>query len=501
MSKNIKGKCVKTILIVLDGWGISEEHENNAINLAKTPFVDYLYDNYPCSLLHASGEYVGLPKNQMGNSEVGHLTMGIGRIPEGDLLRVDRVLDNPERLRAILDKFDHNRHIHIFGLLSDGGVHSHADHIYRIYDYCNQYTNKRPYIHIVADGRDTDPMSIKRFIKPNYNYATISGRYYAMDRDENWDRISRSYGAIVSATSRNINDLNAYIDEQYAEGITDEFLEPCTVRDYAGMQPGDLFICANFRQDRVRQFISEILSFSYNCVQKVPDVCFLGVKSYFDDITLPSMLDIEKYSNTLGEVISSAGLKQLRIAETEKHPHVTFFFNAKRERPYIGEERILVPSPKVVTYDLLPHMSANMVTKKVVENISTQKFDFILLNFANADMVGHTGNLSATIQAIQCLDSCLQSIYHASKENGYSICLTSDHGNAEEMYDLISHIPRTSHTLNRVPFFFIGGMKKQVNVLNGSLIDVAPTVLSLLGVSVPSCMVGKSLLEFHGIAN
>lgn len=497
--------------MVLDGWGITENPRYSAITHANTPFIDSLYRKYPFTQLEASGAAVGLPEGQMGNSEVGHMHLGAGRIILQDLVRINKAIqsgeleNNATLLEALSYASQHQKPVHLMGLVSDGGIHSHIDHLKAL---CNILRKQHipTFIHAFTDGRDADPCSAISFIKQLTPYmqdatielATIIGRYYSMDRDKRWERIKVAYDALVHGLGIQTDDWEAAIKRSYAAGITDEFLKPIVLQHPSGkqlakIQPGDVVICFNFRTDRGRQ-ITEVLTQLplaayhmqpmplYYLTMTVYDDTFQGIHSIFKKVTL---------ANTLGEVISKYGKKQLRIAETEKYPHVTYFFSGGREEPFIGEERILCPSPKVATYDLAPAMSAYEVTQQLIPILDQRKFHFICLNFANADMVGHTGVWEAAIEACRVVDRCAEQIITHALKNGYTILLVSDHGNAEQMLNEDGS-PYTAHTTNPVPCILIdSSYNKQLH--SGGLIDIAPTILKCMNLPIPPEMDGRAL--------
>lgn len=478
------------ILCVLDGWGHSESTDFNAIYTANPIFFNKLLDKYPNCILEASGIAVGLPYNQMGNSEIGHMTIGAGHIIENDFIRLNRLskdFSQSQKLLELLYKASGN--IHIFGLFSDGGVHCHVEHIVSMYKFIKNFyseKNKRIeiYTHAVTDGRDTEPYSAGKYfsIYKDCNIQTVSGRYYAMDRDNRLDRTRLAYNAIVNGESDIIfNKLEDLVSKFYSEGISDEFFLPSIKAGYNGAKDGDTFIIMNFRSDRVRQIITELIDDQETHINK-PKIHLLGMKKYFDNCNFDYILDEISISTTLGRIISEAGLKQLRIAETEKYPHVTYFFNGGKELILDGEDRIMIDSPKVATYDLQPEMSAKILTDKLIEAINSNKYNFILANYANADMVGHTGNFDATVKAIQCLDTCLQRFIILALEKKYSIIITSDHGNADNMYNSILNVKNTSHTLNVVPFIVVSNDEYVNNSIlqNGNLSNIAKTVLDIM---------------------
>ena len=503
----------KVILIIMDGWGLGQKPSSDAIRHAKTPFVSSLYGKYPNSTLVTCGEAVGLPDGQMGNSEVGHLNLGAGRIVYQELQRINVAIrdgsfqKNPALLASIRYARDHQKPLHLMGLLSDGGVHSHINHLKAIASLCQAEGLSRVYIHAFTDGRDTDPKGGLGYLtdlqehleKTTGRIATITGRYYAMDRDKRWERVKLAYDALVKGEGTQATDPLQAVRASYAAGVTDEFIKPIILTEgnkpLATIQDGDAVLCFNFRTDRCRE-ITEVLtqrdfpdqgmhhlSLDYTTMTEY-DKTFRGVHVVFETDNL---------ANTLGEVLARAGKRQIRIAETEKYPHVTFFFSGTREAEFEGEQRIIIPSPKVATYDLQPEMSAPEVTKAIVKEIRAESADFIVLNFANADMVGHTGVWEAAIKAVETVDGAVEQVVTAGLEHGYSIFLTADHGNADYMVN-DDGSPNTAHTLNLVPLFFIDGTGKAA-LKSGKLGDIAPSILHVLNVPIPPEMTGEILVS------
>jgi len=503
----------KVILVIMDGWGLGQQPAADAIRSARTPFVSSLYQKYPNTTLVTHGEQVGLPEGQMGNSEVGHLNLGAGRIVNQELQRINVAIrdgsfaKNPVLLESVRGAKNAGRALHLLGLVSDGGVHSHIRHLKAIVDVCLQEGLKEVYIHAFTDGRDTDPKSGLGFIrdlqahldKTTGRIATVSGRYYAMDRDKRWERVQLAYNAMVRGVGERGTDALAAIEQSYHVGITDEFIKPTVIvgedrQPLATIKDGDYALCFNFRTDRCREITEvltqqdfpdpgmEKLSLDYTTMTQY-DAKFKGVRVIFENDDL---------SNTLGEVVAGQGLKQIRIAETEKYPHVSFFFSGGREVPFDGENRLMIPSPKVATYDLKPEMSANELTDAIVPEIENKTADFICLNFANTDMVGHTGVWTAAIKAAETVDHCVERVVTAALDNGYTVFLTADHGNADFMINEDGS-PNTAHTMNPVPFFIIdkewkGGLRP------GKLGDLAPTILTMMGLPIPAEMTGEILI-------
>ena len=504
----------KVILIIMDGWGLGKVASADAIQHAKTPFVSSLYSKYPNTTLTTCGELVGLPEGQMGNSEVGHLNLGAGRIVYQELQRINVAVrdgsfaKNEVLLRAIRLAKKSQKPLHLIGLVSDGGVHSHINHLKAIVDACKSETFDDVFIHAFTDGRDTDPKSGLGFIKDLQSHlnksvgkiASVSGRYYAMDRDKRWERVKLAYDALVNGEGDKATDAVQAIDNSYKKNITDEFIKPCVIVD-EGQQPlakikdGDVVICFNFRTDRCReitQVLTQIdqpdfgmkkLSLDYTTMTEY-DQSFKNIHIVFNNDNL---------NNTLGEILEKHHRKQIRIAETEKYPHVTFFFSGGREIPFEGEKRILIPSPKVATYDLKPEMSAYEVTNALLPEIKNKTADFICLNFANADMVGHTGVWEAAIKAVETVDTCVEKVVTAGLENGYTSFVTADHGNSDYMINE-DGTPNTAHTLNPVPFFIVDSEWKG-KIRPGKLGDVAPTILTMLDIEIPSEMTGEILID------
>ena len=501
----------KVILVIMDGWGLGQVPNADAIQHAKVPFVSSLYQEYPHSTLITCGESVGLPDGQMGNSEVGHLNLGAGRIVYQELQRINVAIrtgefaENKTLVGAIEFAKQNNKPLHLLGLVSDGGVHSHTSHLIAICDLCQAHGLTQVYIHAFTDGRDTDPKSGFDFVQKVEGHlaksvgkiATVSGRYYAMDRDKRWERIQLAYDGLVKGEGPTANSALEAIQSNYAKDITDEFIKPTIITEngkpIATIQQGDAVICFNFRTDRCREITQVLsqqnfpefgmkkLSLHYTTLTRY-DETFKGVEVVFENNNLV---------NTLGDVLAQNHKKQIRIAETEKYPHVTFFFNGGREVPFEGETRIMAASPKVATYDLQPEMSAEELTNKLLPEIQKGEADFICLNYANADMVGHTGIFSAVVKAVETVDTCVQKIVTAGLEKGYTLLVTADHGNADFMINADGS-PNTAHTLNLVPLFLID-KDGQGSIQSGKLGDVAPTILSIMGLPIPSEMTGNVL--------
>ncbi len=500
------------VLCILDGWGHSETHEHNAIMEANAPFLNKLYE-HPHSLLETSGFAVGLPEGQMGNSEVGHMNIGSGRVVMQSLPMIDLAIKDgslaqkPELLEHIAALKITGGTCHLLGLVSDGGVHSHQAHIAALAGIVSAHGVKVN-IHAFLDGRDTPPASASGFIKKleddiagfnNVSITTVSGRYYAMDRDNRWDRVELAYNAMVSAEGVKFKNAQDAITASYADNKNDEFVLPCVIEGYSGMHNGDGIIMANFRADRARQTLTTLLDTEFSGFNRKKLVNFtypIGVTEYSSDLNklIHTLFKSVTLDNILGEVIANNGMNQLRIAETEKYAHVTFFFNGGREEEFKGEERILVPSPKVATYDLQPEMSANQITEKLVAAIDSGKFDLLVVNYANTDMVGHTGFEEAAIKAVETVSECLERLVTAVEKHGGKILITADHGNAEQMVDDDGHTPHTAHTTNPVPLILAGADVQGFKLKNGRLCDIAPTILQLMGMKQPAEMTGVSLL-------
>ena len=505
------------LLCILDGWGWRPDHAaDNAIAAATTPNYTRLLAECPHALLATSGSAVGLPKGQMGNSEVGHMNIGAGRIVAQDLPRIDVAIEDGSLARrpvllALIEKAKSNKGaVHIMGLLSPGGVHSHQDHIAALVRIVSA-ADVPVFVHAFLDGRDTPPKSAKGFVEKflkdidglaGVRLATLSGRYYAMDRDKRWDRVEKCYNAIIDASGRRFDDAFAALDESFAEDVTDEFVAPCILGDYAGVEDGDALLFANFRADRAREISTALLDKGFDGFDRARIVNFsaaAGLTEYSDALKplMASIFPPEDVRETLGEVIAEHRMKQLRIAETEKYAHVTFFLNGGREDVFDGEDRILVPSPKVATYDHKPEMSAFEVTEKLEEAIASGKYDLIVCNYANPDMVGHTGVMSAAVKAVDTIDICLGRLVAALEKADGLMLLTADHGNIEMMQDPDTHEPFTAHTTLDVPIVAFGA-PKGVQLENGRLADVAPTMLALMGLEKPVVMTGHSLLKGGG---
>ncbi|QLK50593.1 2,3-bisphosphoglycerate-independent phosphoglycerate mutase [Ehrlichia ruminantium] len=492
------------ILCILDGWGNNKNSQFNAIAQADTPYWDSIISQYPQSNIVTHGPDVGLPDRQIGNSEVGHISLGSGRIVLQDLCRINEEIKNIRKNTHLLEFTEqikrNNGICHIAGLLSDGGIHSSLSHILDIIDALS-YLKIQVVIHIFLDGRDTPPISALKYINilcshikdlSNVSIATISGRYYSMDRDNRLDRTTKAYNSIAFGHGKRYEDPISAVQDNYNAGITDEFIIPCVIGNYQGMNPTDGFIMTNFRSDRVIQILKMITEDQNTNHITLKNT--IGMIKYSNELNIPCLFPNKKISNTLGEIISNQQLHQLRIAETEKYAHVTFFFNGGREEVFENEERIIIPSPSVTTYDLVPEMSAYEITDTLIKKINLQKYSLIIINYANADMVGHTGNIEATKKAITTLDQCLGKILKCIHNTNYILVITADHGNAEEMFDVQNNMPYTAHTLNPVPFV-VCNYPKKIKLKNGRLSDVAPTILEILNIKQPEEMTGISLID------
>lgn len=504
----------KVLLMILDGWGIATNPKVSAIDHANTPFIDQLYTQYPHSKLEASGLAVGLPEGQMGNSEVGHMNIGAGRVVYQDLVRINRAIQHQElRENATLkEAFAYaqtkGKKVHFMGLLSDGGVHSHIEHLKRLCSIAHQQEVEQLYIHAFTDGRDTDPKGGKAYLEDLQNHldhttgriASVIGRYYAMDRDKRWSRVKLAYDLLVNGKGKTTQSISKVIQQSYEDGITDEFIKPIVQVDENGtplakIEAGDVVLCFNFRTDRGRQ-ITQVLTqqdFTEEGMQTLP-LYYLTMTNYDDTFkNVKVLFDKPKLTNTLGEVLAKANKKQIRIAETEKYPHVTFFFSGGHEKEFEDESRILCPSPKVATYDLKPEMSAADIRDAIVPELEKQAVDFICLNFANPDMVGHTGIFEAAVKACETVDACSKVVVDTALKNDYATIIIADHGNSDIMQNEDGS-PHTAHTTNLVPCVLVTNETKDIVLKDGKLGDIAPTVLRLMGIEQPEDMTGESLL-------
>jgi 2,3-bisphosphoglycerate-independent phosphoglycerate mutase len=502
----------KVILVIMDGWGVAPAAADNAVALAATPCFDRLLVDFPHTTIGASGKDVGLPNGQMGNSEVGHLNIGAGRRVLQELSRISEAIEsgeffhNPELLGAFAHAKDSHQAVHLVGLISDGGVHSHSLHLQALLEMARQAQVTEVFVHAILDGRDTPPQSAKAYLQQIQqrldenlpgSFATVSGRYYAMDRDSRWDRLEKAYRAIVDGDGPVFTSVLAALDNAYATGETDEFVIPRVIAGYSGIKDRDSVIFFNFRPDRVRQLPRAMLVESFDHIPNRrlrQDLYCVTFTNYADDIPAHVAFKAQILNQGLGEVLAEAGLTQLRLAETEKYAHVTFFFNGGRELVYPGEDRIMIPSPHVATYDLQPEMSAAAVATAAEQAMASGKYNLIVVNFANADMVGHTGIMTAAKQAVETVDACLSRLVVSATDNGYAMLITADHGNAEQMFDYTTGQAHSAHTCNQVPFILVNSSRGELRT-GGILADIAPTVLQLLGIEQPTLMSGQSLIK------
>lgn len=501
----------KALLMILDGWGLGKHGKGDVIFNTPTPYLDYLNAVSSHSCLQASGENVGLPDGQMGNSEVGHLNIGAGRIVYQDLVKINKacqngdILKNPEIINAYSYAQKTGKKLHLMGLTSTGGVHSSLDHLFKLIEIGKEYGLNDVYVHCFMDGRDTDPKSGAGFVKDiqkvcdanGAHIASIIGRFYAMDRDKRWNRVKEAYDLLVEGKGKQADDMVKAVEESYASDVTDEFILPINNSTVDGtIKEGDVVIFFNFRNDRAKE-LTTVLSQQdmpeegMNTIKDLQYYCMTPYDANFKNVHI--LFPKENVTNTLGEYLSSLGKKQLHTAETEKYAHVTFFFNGGREEPYEGEDRILVASPKVATYDLKPEMSAYEVKDKLVEAINTNKYDFIVVNFANGDMVGHTGVMNAIAKAVYAVDNCVREVIEAAKSNDYEAIIIADHGNADNALNE-DGTPNTAHSLNPVPFIYVTD-NNSARVKPGRLADVAPSILHIMGLEQPEAMTGECLIE------
>ncbi|MEI6949458.1 2,3-bisphosphoglycerate-independent phosphoglycerate mutase [Paraflavisolibacter sp. H34] len=504
----------KVILVIMDGWGLGQVKSSDAIQNANVPFVQSLYSKYPNATLTTCGEAVGLPEGQMGNSEVGHLNLGAGRVVYQELQRINVAIregilgQNPELLATLRYARESKKPLHLLGLVSDGGVHSHINHVKALLDVCQANGLSEVYLHAFTDGRDTDPKSGLGFIKELEDYAgqtvgriaTVSGRYYAMDRDNRWERVQLAYDALVKAQGPTATSGVEAVQQAYAQNVTDEFIKPTVITEngqpVGPIREGDAALCFNFRTDRCREITKVLTQADF------PDFGMHKLALYYTTMTeydstftnVHVVFENDNLNKTLGEVLQEAGKNQIRIAETEKYPHVTFFFSGGREETFEGEKRIMVPSPKVATYDLKPEMSAIELTDAIVPEIESEVPDFICLNYANADMVGHTGVFEAAVKAAETVDKCVERVVTAALQHNYTVFLTADHGNADYMVNGDGS-PNTAHTLNLVPLFVIDNKWKGI-VKPGKLGDVAPSILKMMDLQAPAEMTGNVLVDY-----
>jgi 2,3-bisphosphoglycerate-independent phosphoglycerate mutase len=504
----------KVLLMILDGWGIAKNLKVSAIDNAQTPYINSLYRKYPHSKLEASGLAVGLPAGQMGNSEVGHMNIGAGRVVYQDLVRVNKAVEekeldtNPVLVEALNYARNNYKAVHLIGLVSDGGVHSHIDHLKGLCTIAANQGIKNVFIHAFTDGRDTDPKGGLGYLTDLNNHiakttgqiASIVGRYYAMDRDKRWERVKLAYDVMVHGTGENTTDVLKAVEKSYEAGVTDEFIKPIVAVDSNGLplatiKDGDVVLCFNFRTDRGREITMALTQqdFHEQNMNKL-NLYYVTLTNYDDSfVGVNVIFDKDNLANTLGEIVSKAGKGQIRIAETEKYPHVTFFFSGGREEVFPGESRLMCPSPKVATYDLMPEMSANDIKDKIIPELEKRSADFICLNFANPDMVGHTGVFEAAVKACETVDKCNEAVTETARKNGYAIIIIADHGNADMMVNEDGS-PNTAHTTNLVPCILVDD-DYQGKLKDGKLGDLAPTILTLMGVPIPKEMTGNILLD------
>ena len=509
-------KKTPTVLVIIDGFGYREQNQHNAIAAAKAPFFQSLWNNNPKTLIHTSGMFVGLPEGQMGNSEVGHMTLGAGRVVYQNFTRINKAINdgdfftNTVFCEAIDKAVEAGKAVHIMGLLSPGGVHSHEDHINAMLKMAAQRGATKIYIHASLDGRDCPPRSAQSSLEKTQalcdelgvgKIATVIGRFYSMDRDQRWDRVEQAYNLMVDGTAEfTATDPLSALQAAYARDENDEFVQATTIVEEGAtavtIEDGDALLFMNFRPDRARQISHAIVDKHFDGFERnrVPELCTFVMTTEFEaNLEVPCAYPPENLVNSFGEYLASQNKQQLRIAETEKYAHVTFFFSGGREELFDGEERILIPSPKVNTYDQMPEMSAHEVTEKLLEAIASGKYDSIICNYANCDQVGHTGNFEASVKAVEVVDSCLQQVVEAVAEQDGQVLITADHGNVEEMFDEVSNQPHTQHTTLPVPLIYAGGQDLALDK-DGSLADVAPTLLALMGLDQPKEMSGRSLL-------
>jgi 2,3-bisphosphoglycerate-independent phosphoglycerate mutase len=505
----------KVMLVILDGWGLGKHNKADVIFNTPTPYWDSLLKKYPNSQLQASGENVGLPDGQMGNSEVGHLNIGAGRVVYQDLVKINTacrnnsILENPEIIKAYSYAKETGKKIHFLGLVSDGGVHSSLDHLFKLIEISKEYGIEKSFVHCFMDGRDTDPRSGKGFIesleahlaKNTGAIASIIGRYYAMDRDKRWERVSQAYNLLVNATGVAETDMVEAMQKSYDAGVTDEFIKPIVHvgndgKPIATIEEGDVVIFFNYRNDRAKELTIVLTQKDMpEAGMKTIPLQYFTMTPYDDTFKgLHILFDKDNVQNTLGEIVSKEGLHQLRIAETEKYAHVTFFFSGGRESKFENEERILIPSPKVATYDLQPEMSAFDVADALTEAIESEKFEYITVNFANGDMVGHTGVYEAIEKAVKTVDTCLEKVIETGKAHGYEMIIIADHGNADNALNEDGSV-NTAHSLNPVPFVFVSESNTTAKLSDGILADVAPSICKLLGINQPADMTGRCLIN------
>jgi 2,3-bisphosphoglycerate-independent phosphoglycerate mutase len=495
--------------MVLDGWGIAKDPNVSAVDKANTPFIDSLYQKYPNTQIRTSGRDVGLPAGQMGNSEVGHMNLGAGRVVYQDLVKINMAVEDGsiEQNETLIKAFDHakanNKKVHLIGLISDGGVHSHILHAKGLLSMANNKGVSNVFVHAFTDGRDTDPNGGLAYLADLENHmaqttgrvATIVGRYYAMDRDKRWERVKLAYDALVHNTGDRFNTSKEAIENSYANNVTDEFIKPAIIAEGGKIEEGDVVISFNFRTDRGREITMALTQEAFREYNMHPLNLHYVTMTMYDETfkNVNIVYRKENLSNTMGEVLANARKSQIRIAETEKYPHVTFFFSGGREEPFEGESRLLCPSPKVATYDLQPEMSAGDIRDKIVPELEKGEVDFVCLNFANPDMVGHTGDFDAAIKACETVDSCTKSVVEAGLKSDYTFIILADHGNCDKMINEDGS-PNTAHTTHPVPCFLVGNNLDGLNIKEGKLGDIAPTLLDYMGVEIPAEMTGESLL-------
>ena len=504
-------KREKVLLVIRDGWGYRKEKQKNAIASANTPFHDTITKTHPTFLIRSSGKAVGLPNGYQGNSEVGHITIGAGRVVEQSLVRINSAIKDGSFFKkkglkkAVNNCKKNNTHLHLIGLIQQEGVHSHLDHLYALLDFCKKENFTRVYLHLITDGRDSPVNKGKSYLRQVEEktkktgvgeVVTISGRYFAMDRDKRWERTKKAYRAVAEGKSKEVFiSPSVALKNKYATGETDEFITPVAKKDYTGFKENDAVVFFNFRTDRPRQLTQAITEENFTHFKKKhQNVFFVAMTDYYSGMKAESLFKEEKVKNILGEILSKEGIKQLRASETEKYAHVTFFFNNQKEAPFSKEDRLMIPSPKVATYDMNPEMSAEAVTNKLLEKLENNPYDFIVINYANPDMVGHTGDMQALIKALKTVDREMYRIVQRVLEIEGTVLMTADHGNAEEMYDYKEQKPVTAHTTNNVPLILIQNHPKHLNDF-GSLCDLAPTILELLELSKPPEMKGSSLIR------
>jgi 2,3-bisphosphoglycerate-independent phosphoglycerate mutase len=498
----------KVILVIRDGWGFREDSKDNAVASANTPINEFLVENYPNTLLQASGNAVGLPEGYQGNSEVGHITIGSGRINFQSLERINESIKSGdffkiEEFNSVIDKAkENNSKLHLIGLMQKEGVHSHVDHLFALLELCKKKDFKNVLIHAITDGRDAPPTNGATYFKEFQEkideigvgeIVTLSGRYFAMDRDNRWDRTEKAYKCIAEGDVEEFDSIQKVLSDSYEKEVTDEFINPVKRKGYEGIKDGDSVIFFNLRTDRTRQLTKSLIEDNFQGFSREKkDINFVAMTQYYSGMKGGVAFKDEPIKNILGEVLSKVGVKQLRISETEKYAHVSFFFNSQEEEPFEGEDRILIPSPKVATYDLKPEMSAYEVKEKLVEQINSEEFEFIVVNLVNCDLVGHTGIEEAIKEAVEAVDECTGDIVNAGMEHGYTSIVLADHGNAEDM----GGMEETSHTTNPVPCILVSKREdlKGITLKRGGLQDVAPTVLKLMGIEKPEEMTGKSLV-------